>query len=108
MPKSKPTQVITHRIELNDTERKMLKEMKDAKVAESIGKAAAYASVPAGIAGLFYLGVKIGEASLPVGQKMSEELKDAWDKFFLNPKFWSADIGDSRLIDAFLGLFKNP
>ena len=106
MPKSKPTQVITHRIELNDTERKMLKEMKDAKVAESIGKAAAYASVPAGIAGLFYLGVKIGEASLPVGQKMSEELKEAWDKFFLNPKFWSADIGDSRLIDALINLFK--
>ena len=104
MPKAKPTQVITHRIELNDTERKMLKEIKDAKIAESVGKAMAYASVPAGIAGLFYLGVKIGEATLPVGQKMSEELKDMWDKLLINPK--NLEFGGSRIVDSIVELFK--
>ena len=104
MPKAKPTQVITHRIELNDTERKMLKEMKDAKLAESVTKSMAYASIPAGIAGLFYLGVKIGEATLPVGQKMSEELKDMWDKLLINPK--NLDFEGSRILDSIAELFK--
>jgi hypothetical protein len=84
----------------------MLKEMKDAKLAESIAKASAFASIPLGLGGLFYLGMKIGDATLPVGQKMQQEIKESWDKFFLNPKFWSGDIFNSRILDSLADLFK--
>jgi len=98
MPKRNADTITTHRLELNEFERKLLKEYMQSKSLENYGKAAAYASVPAGIAGLFYLGVKIGEASLPVGQKMSEELKEAWDKLLINPKNLNFGFDDSIIL----------
>ena len=79
--------------------------MKDAKLAELIAKASAYASIPLGLGGLFYLGMKIGDATLPAGQKMQEEIKERWEKFFLNPKFWEGNISESRILDSLAELF---
>ena len=42
MPKSKPTQVIVHRIELQDKEREMVEAIVAGKTVEAVGKGAVY------------------------------------------------------------------
>ena len=49
MPKSKPDQVITHRIEFNNKERELLEEYMKSKSAESMTSAVKNAAVPLGI-----------------------------------------------------------
>ena len=49
MPKSKPDQVITHRIEFNNKERELLDEYMKSKVAENYASAAKNALIPVGV-----------------------------------------------------------
>ena len=105
MPKRKPDSVVVHRVELSDTERKLLKNHMDLKNLETGGKALAFASIPVGMVGLFYLGVKIGDATLPMATKMENQLSEKWDKFFLNPKNMDYSLSESRIIDSIKNLF---
>ncbi len=61
MPQAKPTQVIVHRIELQQSERQMLKEYVEAsqkmQMLDAAAKGAGPALIGAGIAGAAYLGV---------------------------------------------------
>ena len=49
MPKSKPDQVIVHRIELNNKEREFLEEYVQSKSAENLASAAKNALIPVGV-----------------------------------------------------------
>ena len=58
MPKSKPTQVIVHRIELQDTEREMAEALVASKTINNIANSINGLVAAAGITAVGYLGVK--------------------------------------------------
>jgi hypothetical protein len=119
MPQAKPTQVIVHRIELQQSERQMLKEYVEGQQKMQIIQAASGAAGPAligaGIAGAAYLGVLAWR-----------ELTTALNA--LDPSAALAELNENRLIrgtlfaeflgigpdnafglwDEILGIGKNP
>ena len=86
MPKAKPTQVIVHRIELQETERKLAERYVNAKSVESVGKGALYIG-----------GVVIGAGVLYVGwwtlEKVYGWMGDFTTPDWVNPDFpiWSEE-----------------
>ncbi len=73
MPKAKPTQVIVHRIELQEKERDML----TAYVGGSVVKNAVVPlSIAAGVGSATYLGYKIGKAAFGWTEDFLEEIKE--------------------------------
>ena len=75
MPKSKPTQVIVHRIELQEKEREMIEGFATAKTAETIVKGVA---LPVAVGGSLYLGYKALKASLNWGNDAIDEIKGSY------------------------------
>ena len=75
MPKSKPTQVIVHRIELQEKERDMIEGLATAKTAETIVKGVA---LPVAVGGSLDLGYKALKASLNWGTDMIDEVKSSY------------------------------
>ena len=61
MPKSKPDQVITHRIEFNNKERELLDEFMQAKTAETLSSAVNKAVFPVVVLGLGGIAYIIGD-----------------------------------------------
>jgi len=80
MPRSKPKEVIEHRVTLGDFERKQIKEAMTAKLIKDIGTGVGIASI--GIGGT-YCAYKIGKAIYDWGEDAVDWLKTEADK--LNP-----------------------
>jgi hypothetical protein len=80
MPRSKPKEVIEHRVTLGDFERKQLKEAQTARTIRDVG-------IGVGIVGLgvggSYVGYKIGKAILDWGEDAVDMVKEEISK--LNP-----------------------
>ena len=78
MPKSKPTQVIVHRLELQEMERDLLKEYMSPKIIQGY----AYA----GSAAIVCLGVGLAGYSaywfLKKTGQWAQDAKDAWDTYW--------------------------
>ena len=72
MPRSKPDQVVTHRVELGTKERKMLEEMQTAKLIKDVGIGVGIASV--GIGGT-YVAYKIGYGLVGWADDLFDDIK---------------------------------
>jgi hypothetical protein len=93
MPKSKPTQVIVHRIELQEKERKML-------AAYTTGKTISNLALPVAAGGAVYVGYKIGHAMFG----WTEDLFDTVKKNMAKAK----QMRDEKLTsDSFENPFNN-
>ena len=72
MPKAKPTQVIVHRIELQEKERDMV----EAYVGGTVVKNAVVpAAIAAGVGSAAYLGYKVGKAAFGWTEDFVEDIK---------------------------------
>ena len=75
MPKAKPTQVIVHRIELQEKERDMLETL-------VVGKTVKNVFVPvvitAGVVSASYIGYKFAKATVDWGTDAIDEVKDGF------------------------------
>jgi hypothetical protein len=88
MPRSKPQQVIEHRVTLGTWERDMLKEQQDAKNIRDIGVGVGVAAV--GIGGT-YVAYKIGKSLYEWGEDAVDYLtqQDTDDKGNKSPPRWA-------------------
>jgi len=75
MPKAKPTQVILHRVELQEKERDMLEGLATAKTAETVVKGVV---LPVAVGGTLYLGYKALKSSLNWGSDAIDEVKNSY------------------------------
>jgi len=83
MPKAKPTQVIVHRIELQEKERDML----EAVVAgQTVSNVIIPTALTAGVVGAGYLGYKTLKQAYDWGEDVVDKAKDSFDEFNRDPK----------------------
>ena len=90
MPKSKPSQVIVHRIELQGKERELLEELLASKKVENYASATKNALIPVGVvivAGTAYF---IADGIYSIWDKHSDRLQRVKDRI-VNPSFEQAE-----------------
>lgn len=75
LPKSKPTQVIVHRIELQDTERQALETL---VVGQSVKNVVVPTAVVGGVAAATYIGYKSAKAFFTWGHDAIDEVKGSY------------------------------
>ena len=89
MPKSRPSQVIVHRIELQDTERELAEKIVTGKTIEAVGKGAVYVVG----AGALAAGAYATWWTLDTVYDWSKKQEDYWDVVTADkqksPIFWS-------------------
>jgi hypothetical protein len=101
LPKAKPTQVIVHRIELQEKERDMLETMATAQAVKNIAMPAA---VIGGVGAAAYLGYKAGKAFFDWGGDIIDDMKDLVDKGKLEPILGKKEYSDPETGQT----YKNP
>ena len=107
MPKAKPTQVIVHRIELQEKERDMLETLVVTKsISNMLIPTAAIAGV--GVAG--YIGYKAANAFFDWGEDVVDGVKDLLNTEVgeANVPIIEAILGKSEYTDSSGQTFKNP
>ena len=104
MPKAKPTQVIVHRIELQQSEREALEAALAGRFVTNAVSAAG--SVFTGLGNLLtpFTGVLTAIGALYLADKTLDEIKEKWDDSIQWGQSWLANRygGDYELIPAFL------
>jgi hypothetical protein len=76
MPKAKPTQVIVHRIELQETEREMLEPFVKAKEVEQYGKTASSIAMAGALGVAVYVGWWTTDAMFGWMNKAGDKLEE--------------------------------
>jgi hypothetical protein len=101
MPKAKPTQVIVHRIELQEKERDMLETVAMAQAAKNIALPAA---VVGGVGVASYVGYKAAKAAFGWTEDIIGDVKEMVDEGLLEPV-----LGKKTYTDPETGkTYKNP
>jgi len=75
MPKAKPTQVIVHRIELQETERDMLETI---VVGKTVKNVVVPVAITAGVVSASYIGYKYAKATVDWGTDVIDEVKNSY------------------------------
>ncbi len=103
MPKAKPTQVIVHRIELQETEREMLQTLTTAKSINNL-------ALPIAAGGAVYVAYKIGYAMFGWTEDIFDDVKgrmaDAKERFAKEKETWFDGKNDVTS-DSFENPFNN-
>ncbi len=80
MPKSKPDQVITHRIEFNNKERELLEEYMKSKSADNMASAVKNAAIPLGIVFIGGVAYVIADGVYEFWDKQKDRLTSYYNK----------------------------
>jgi len=83
MPKAKPTQVIVHRIELQEKERDMLEAVVAGQTVKNVVVPVAIAG---GVGAAGYLGYKALKEAYDWGEDIIDKSKDSFTEWTLDPK----------------------
>ena len=75
MPKAKPTQVIVHRIELQEKERDMLETL---VVGKTVKNVVVPVAITAGVVSASYIGYKFAKATVDWGTDAIDEVKNSY------------------------------
>ena len=77
MPKARPSQVIVHRIELQEKERELLEELQKSKVTEQYAAAVGKLAIPLAIVGLGGVAYLIGDGIYDFATKHADRIKSS-------------------------------
>ena len=107
MPKAKPTQVIVHRIELQEKERDMLEAV---AVTKSISNVLMPTAAIAGVGVAGYIGYKAANAFFDWGEDVVDGVKDLLNTELgdANVPIIEAVLGKKEYTDSSGQTFKNP
>lgn len=101
MPKAKPSQVIVHRIELQEREREMLEQL---VIARTVRDVALPATVAAGVGVAGYIGYKAAKAAFGWAEDAVDDLREIVDEKIMEPV-----LGKKEYTDPDDGkTYKNP
>ena len=101
MPKAKPSQVIVHRIELQEKERELLEA---AVVARTVKDVVLPATLAVGVGSAAYIGYKAARAAYGWAEDIVDDVKDMVDDGVLEPV-----LGKKTYTDQETGkTYKNP
>jgi len=90
MPKAKPSQVIVHRIELQEKERELLEKYMEAKTAEGYAKAVNNAMIPVGVVFIGGVAYVIADGIYDFWNKHKDRLTVVRNRI-TNPSFEQAE-----------------